>query len=198
MVEEAVETGHEVTAIARRQGSLENSPAHHKVYGNTKELDFLKNVLTDVEVVFFAIGPNMRGKRQDKSTPVADTLKAISQVLTNSSTRIVLIGTPSIIDRGVDKKNWVFTASTFAAKYFMPHAYRDIVATGQVLEESEMDWTVVRFLNPNIKSDGHGYDYVFGNQKPKWSISRRNVARFMVHEAVKPKFIKKMPIVFNK
>lgn len=63
---------------------------------------------------------------------------------------------------------------------------------------SNIDWTVVRFINPNLKTNGNGYDYVFGDKNGKLSISRYNIANFIVEESMQDKFIKRMPIVFNK
>ncbi|EAE1982286.1 oxidoreductase, partial [Listeria monocytogenes] len=43
-----------------------------------------------------------------------------------------------------------------------------------------------------------GYDYVFGDKNGNLSISRYNIANFIVEESMQDKFIKRMPIVFNK
>lgn len=68
----------------------------------------------------------------------------------------------------------------------------------KIIYVSNIDWTVVRFINPNLKTNGNGYDYVFGDKNGKLSISRYNIANFIVEESMQDKFIKRMPIVFNK
>ncbi|EIN4868294.1 NAD(P)H-binding protein, partial [Listeria monocytogenes] len=77
-------------------------------------------------------------------------------------------------------------------------AYREMKKMEKIIYVSNIDWTVVRFINPNLKTNGNGYDYVFGDKNGKLSISRYNIANFIVEESMQDKFIKRMPIVFNK
>ncbi|HAC1280922.1 TPA_asm: NAD(P)H-binding protein, partial [Listeria monocytogenes] len=79
-----------------------------------------------------------------------------------------------------------------------PNAYREMKKMEKIIYVSNIDWTVVRFINPNLKTNGNGYDYVFGDKNGKLSISRYNIANFIVEESMQDKFIKRMPIVFNK
>ncbi|EAH1975926.1 oxidoreductase, partial [Listeria monocytogenes] len=84
------------------------------------------------------------------------------------------------------------------AKILYPNAYREMKKMEKIIYVSNIDWTVVRFINPNLKTNGNGYDYVFGDKNGKLSISRYNIANFIVEESMQDKFIKRMPIVFNK
>ncbi|HEM0204821.1 TPA: NAD(P)H-binding protein, partial [Listeria monocytogenes] len=83
-------------------------------------------------------------------------------------------------------------------KILYPNAYREMKKMEKIIYVSNIDWTVVRFINPNLKTNGNGYDYVFGDKNGKLSISRYNIANFIVEESMQDKFIKRMPIVFNK
>ena len=80
----------------------------------------------------------------------------------------------------------------------MPAAYRDLKKVQEILQESAADWTVVRFINPNEETDGAGYGYVLGDKAAGFNVSRRNIARFMLNDALKPEFKRQMPIVFNR
>ncbi|HEB2280809.1 TPA: NAD(P)H-binding protein [Staphylococcus aureus] len=199
VVEEAVNAGHEVLAVARRQGTLEDSLAQQKQYGSLTDETFMRSVVEDADVILSAVGTPIDKKRNDMSTDFADGVAVLNNILkTMPEKRNVLIGTPTIADKRKDKKLFSNVMPNVAAKIFMPPAYRDLKKLQSVLERYEMNWTVVRFINPNLKTDGNGYTYVLGDRKAKLSISRRNIAKFMVHESIKPEFKHEMPIIFNK
>lgn len=79
----------------------------------------------------------------------------------------------------------------------MPHAFREITKLGEVIKASQLDWSVVRFLNPNTKTDGNGYRLAVGTEKYKMAVSRRNIAASMYAVAKENTYLKEMPVVFN-
>lgn len=79
----------------------------------------------------------------------------------------------------------------------MPNGYAEMKKIGELIKQSNLDWTVVRIINPNIKYNGQSYGYSFGDQPAKMSVSRENVAKLMYDAARQPQLIGKMPIVYN-
>ncbi|MFC3928624.1 NAD(P)H-binding protein [Streptococcus caprae] len=199
VVREAVKAGHEVIAVARRQGTLDKSPAQHKAYGLMTDANFVRQQVVNSDVVISAVGPSLNSKRQDKTTPVADGLAVLVAVMEEwQSKRLIINGTPTLADRHRDKNSLVTLVPKVMARLFLPAGYREMKKMQAILEQTSVDWTVVRFLNPNLKSDGVGYTYAFGDSKAKFSVSRQNIAKFMVYDSYKSQFSREMPIVFNR
>lgn len=46
----------------------------------------------------------------------------------------------------------------------------------RMINHSQLDWTVVRIVNPNVKTNGNGYSVTFGDTKGMMNISRFNLA----------------------
>jgi hypothetical protein len=83
------------------------------------------------------------------------------------------------------------------ARRLLPSAYRDIVAMGEAVTTSGLDWTIVRIINPNVKHCGRGYSTWLGEGRVRFGVSRTNVAACLVDSGTKGLFVGKMPIVFN-
>lgn len=64
-------------------------------------------------------------------------------------------------------------------------------------KNSKLDWTVVRIINPNVKTNGKGYSVSFGDTRGKMNVSRVYVAKCMLDARMKDEWIHKMPIVYN-
>jgi len=73
-----------------------------------------------------------------------------------------------------------------------------MVRLGQVIINSNIDWTVIRIMSPNAKTSGNGYDVFLGKGKVKLSASRENVAKLFYEVARKNLYLRKMPVVFNR
>lgn len=84
------------------------------------------------------------------------------------------------------------------AKILYPTGYAEMKAIEQLIQKSNVDWTVIRIINPNIKNDGKGYTFTLGDTAGKMSVSRKNVATCMYDGLRKDEWIGKMPIVYNK
>lgn len=198
VVEESKKAGYHTTALARRQGSLADSPADEVVYGQLTDQVLMHNLIADADVVLSSVGVKMIRKRNDQSMPTADGLNVILEILERfPEKRLVLIGTPTLADKEHDNRNKTTIFPSLMARIFMPAAYREMKEMQKILEGSQSNWTVVRFINPNLKTDGGGIGYVLGEKTGKFSISRRNIARFMVEKAIEANFRHQMPIVFN-
>lgn len=84
------------------------------------------------------------------------------------------------------------------ARLLYPTGYQEMKAIETLIHGSSLDWTVVRIVNPNVKSNGAGYAVSFGYTKGKMNVSRFNVAMCMLDAASRDDWIHKMPIVFNR
>jgi hypothetical protein len=80
----------------------------------------------------------------------------------------------------------------------MRGAYREIVAIGDSVRASKLDWTLVRvpIINekPITKQVQMGY---LGQKRVKTALSRADLAWFMLEQVSKTEFVRKAPAISN-
>lgn len=198
LVKQALEAGHEVTAYTRRTNALD---LQHKklqiVVGDITDRDKLKEVITGRDAVISTLGPKMTMKRNGTELPIAEGHKAIISIMEEfGPKRLITLATPAISAKE-DIKQVATVLPGIMPRIFMPSAYKEMVGIKELLKTTQLDWTVVRIVNPNVKTDGNGYEISFGDTKSKMGVSRYNVAKCMLDATSKDEWIHKMPIVFN-
>ncbi|EAC6233256.1 TPA_asm: oxidoreductase [Listeria monocytogenes] len=194
----AIDKGHNVTAVLRPNSKMIEKMRMDVIYAELHQQDQINKAIENADVIINAIGPSLDMSRKLKGTPIADGLQnLISAMNKQNRKRLIIIGTPTLTSKE-DKNHITTILPKVMAKILYPNAYREMKKMEKIIYVSNIDWTVVRFINPNLKTNGNGYDYVFGDKNGKLSISRYNIANFIVEESMQDKFIKRMPIVFNK
>lgn len=111
--------------------------------------------------------------------------------------RFITLGTPAI-KSAQDKKQVATIMPALMPKLFFPPGYAEMKGVEALVKASKVDWTVIRIINPNVKTDGNGYTTSLGDSKAKFNVSRKNAATCMYDAISKSEWIGKMPIVFNK
>lgn len=69
-------------------------------------------------------------------------------------------------------------------KIFYFNVYREMKKMEKIIYVFNIDWIVVCFINFNLKINGNGYDYVFGDKNGKLSIFCYNIVNFIVEESM--------------
>lgn len=198
LVKQALDVGYEVTAYTRRANSLQLQ--HEKlqiVVGDITDREKIKEAITGRDAVLSALGPKMSMKREVKELPIADGHKAIISVMENFGPKRLITLATTAIPAKEDIKQIATVLPAFMPKIFMPSAYAEMKEIDKLLKVTQLDWTVVRIVNPNAKTDGEEYAISFGDTKSKMNVSRYNVAKCMLDAVTKDEWILKMPIVFN-
>lgn len=198
LVKQALDAGHDVIAYTRRVDALQFQ--HDKLQievGDITDLEKLRQVIAGRDVVISTLGPKLSMKRNTSVLPISEGHKAIISVMEEiGPKRLITLGTPSISAKE-DVKQVATVLPGFIAKIMMPSAYAEMGEIDNLLKATKLDWTVIRMINPNVKTDGNGYAISFGDTKGKMSVSRYNVAKCMLDAATNNEWIHKMPIVFN-
>ncbi|OLN23671.1 oxidoreductase [Domibacillus antri] len=195
----ALTAGHDVTAYVRRQNTLRMSHENlNIIVGSLTNVNQLKKAIQESDVVMSALGPALSMKRQVTGLPIAEAHKAIMTAMEQTGRkRFITLATPTIGAKE-DVKQLVTTLPSKMAKVLYPTGYAEMKAIEELIKKSSLDWTVVRIINPNVKTDGQGYAITLGDAKGKMGVSRLNAAKCMLDAASKDEWIVKMPIVFNK
>lgn len=196
----AVENGHAVTTVVRPNAKYVDTISNisEVIYAELTQNELIDKAVQHADIIISMIGPALDMSRDLKGTPIADGLQNIVSSMNKfNKKRLVVIGTPTLSSKK-DKTNLTTILPNIMAKILYPNAYREMKKMKDILYSSHLEWTVVRFINPNLKNDGNGYDYVLGEKNGKLGISKSNIARFIINESIKDKFINEMPIIFNK
>lgn len=198
LVKQALEAGHEVIAYTRRANTIDIQ--HEKlqiVVGDLTDRDKLKEAIAGSDAVLSSLGPKMTMKRKVTELPIAEGHQAIISVMEKHGLkRLITLATPAF-SAEEDIKQIATVLPGFMPRIFMPSAYKEMIGIKKLLETTQLDWTVVRIIDPNAKTDGNGYAISFGDTKSKMSVSRYNAAKCMLDAVSKDEWIHKMPIVFN-
>jgi hypothetical protein len=199
LVKKALAEGDIVVAYVRNPDKLQIGHERLKIIkGQLNDEAAITTAISGADAVISALGPNMGGKANDTSTPIADGHILIINIMEKlGKKRLVTLATPTLPAKD-DKKSAFFSFLRKMAPGIMGHAVRDLLKMGEAVTASSLDWTVIRILNPNAKSNGKGCQLAVGNEKYKMSVSRENVANSLYDMAGKGSYIHKMPIVFNK
>ncbi|MDQ8738117.1 NAD(P)H-binding protein [Paenibacillus sp. LHD-38] len=111
--------------------------------------------------------------------------------------RFITLATPTVQSKD-DRKNFTTVVPGIMAKILFPNAYREMKKIEQLIKNSELNWTVVRIINPNVKHKKDTYDVSLGDTTAKMAVSRENIGKFMYLVALQNSYVGQMPIVFNK
>lgn len=198
LVKKALAEGDCIVAYVRNPEKLSIQHENLKVVaGQLSDAQAIQTAISDADVVISALGPDMKGKKEDMSTPVADGHTLIIKAMDSlGKKRLITLATPTV-PAPEDKKSFLFSMMRKMAPRAMPHAVRDIIKLGEVVVASDLDWTIIRILNPNVNSNDNGYKLAVGSEKWKMSVSRENIANSLYDVAKSTKYIRQMPIVFN-
>jgi putative NADH-flavin reductase len=196
LVHVALQRGHEVTAGVR-PGSRWQSPAAVRVVeGQLDDLAFLRSAVRGMDVVLSAVGLRLPGLAPWAKPEVPDLLTrftplAVEAMKAEGVRRGVFISAGGVGD-SFNVMPGFFKA--FIRGTALRHAYRELSEMERVLGESGLDITVCR---PTGLTDGQRTwkVKVASALSGRATISRADVAGWMVDEAEQPAWVGRQPII---
>ena len=111
--------------------------------------------------------------------------------------RFIIVSTPSASAPN-DLRDLKFKMMVSMIQTMMRPAYEEIVTVAQVVQDSSLDWTIVRvsILNNNPKSGKVRVGYL-GRGTVRVQLSRADMAGFILDELNNGKYVKQMPAISN-
>ena len=172
-----LERGHKVTAFVHRQGSLQNTASLKVVEGDIHDAAHVDTAMEGAEVVISALG--------SWHTPTKDILKSGMEAIVPAMqkrgiTRIISL-TGAEARAADDKLGLIHRVAHLAANLLAHKILVDGEQHIQILEQSGLDWTVVR--SP-IMNDQGATEYNLSLRRPyPWvTINRAAVATAMIQQ----------------
>ncbi|KKL42035.1 MULTISPECIES: NAD(P)-dependent oxidoreductase [Burkholderia] len=193
MIEEALKQGYTLSVYTRDAKKLASFAGRIEiVVGDLQDQSAIAKCIQGADAVISALGPNGLKVQGDK--PVMHSLSNIIAAMKRAGVRrLVQISTAAYRD---PKDGFAFKPHAFALlfKVIARKGYEDIKATGELVANSNLDWTLVRI--PNLKdgpADGSVDVGWYGTTRLGMRLSRGNLAKFLVDQVTDRKFVRAAP-----
>ncbi|KQO04648.1 NAD(P)-dependent oxidoreductase [Paenibacillus sp. Leaf72] len=198
VVQEALKHGDQIVAYVRRADALpDKDPNIQVIVGSLDDRGKMEEAIANSDAVISALGPALDKSRKVKDLPIARAHETIIQIMQAlNKKRFITLATPTVKAKE-DRSQTATVLPGIMAKLLFPTGYQEMKRIEQLIQQSSLEWTVVRIINPNIKHDGKSYGISLGDTKAGMNVTRENVAKCLYDSVRNTAYIHKMPIVFN-
>lgn len=197
IIREALKRKMEVTVLARSSSSFKYEGVKI-IRGELTDSKLLKEAIRGADAVISALGPTKTNHPKD--LPITQAYKTIISVMEEEGVkRLIVTSTPTAPDP--DDKKFVFTVwfPAMLIKFMLPSSYKEMVTFPKVIRKSNLDWTMVRLnLLKNRPASREIYLGPCGRTKHTLTVSREDVAIFMLDQIKSHDFIHQAPAISNK
>ena len=192
-LQHALEKGYEVKAFLRNPSKL---TIKHKnltiVQGEINNYNDMKNAMSDCNAVIWCVGiPMKKYEHMESLDGHKNLLKAMNEC---GIERIIDWATPSVRFKK-DKKSFITVVPKFLAGILFPMAKKEIIHIADMITESNLNWTIVRFMAPKDTPFTGKVKVGFGDTKMSFNISREDIGAFMVEQLTSKTYEYSMPII---
>ena len=197
-VTELLASGHTVTAYARNPAKVPDTWGEkvRVVIGEMSDAAAIDHAVAGADAVISALGPSM--DRRATGLPLVEGTRHILEAMgRHSITRYIGHATPAVLDPQ-EKPTLVTRLTSFMPRTFMPRAYEEIRGmTGPVMQ-SDLDWTIVRFIAPKDtpRQDRLRVGF-FGTDKLGFAASRADIAAFTAAQVDDDTYLRRAPAISN-
>ncbi|UCE79209.1 MAG: SDR family oxidoreductase [Nitrospiraceae bacterium] len=192
VVEQAVEKGHSVTALVRNPASLFFRHKNlHIIQGDVLAPHTISGALGGQDVIVFTVGiMPTRAPVKVFSEGTKNVLDAMQE--TGAKFLIAVTG----MGAGDSKGHWGFAYRFIYTLVSIKTIYEDKDRQEQLIKESDIEWIIVR---PAFLTEGPitGRYRILTDMKTirPGSISRADVAHFILNQVSDPSFLRQAPIL---
>lgn len=187
VVEQALASGHGVTAVARDPSAIELDHEQLDVRrGDVLDPASLEPLVTGKDAVLSALGVGM--SRKPTNLYSAGTRSIIGAMKTTGVQRLVAMSAGGFVDDPNDTLPLRLVIKPILKKV-LKHPYADMALMENELRRSNLDWTIIRPARLTDGSHTGRYRTAAGGNVPGgWTLSRADIADFMVTHLDNPAF----------
>lgn len=192
VVDEALERGHDVTAMARSASGLSiDHAAFTALDGDATNAVDVARAIDGADAVILTLGVPKDARVLKSTTLFSDATRTLIAAMDEAGIKRLL--TVTGFGAG-DSKEKLSTPERMTQKAFLGRAYADKDLQEQLIRDSDLDWTIARpgILSDNRKSNA----YKVLVEKETWRnglINRSDVADFLVTAAEDASHIHQTP-----
>ena len=111
--------------------------------------------------------------------------------------RFVGMATPSLGDPR-DRRSLLGMVVPITGRLLLPRAYRELLAMSQIVIDSDLEWTIARFIRPTDAPAKNTIRAGFlGRDRIGASITRADIASFLLDQLDDTRFIRAAPAISN-
>jgi putative NADH-flavin reductase len=197
VVTQALDAGHHVTAYVRNPAKLDvTHPELTVTAGELTDRDAIQRAVTDADAVISALGPSLDRKATEMPL-IEGTRNIVEAIQAAEVQRYIGMATPSLRDPR-DEGSLLSRVVPFMGRTFLKRAYRELLEMSQLVIDSPLNWTIARFTRP---TDGARTGTVragfLGREKIGASITRADIAGFLVEQTTDTRFHRASPAISN-
>jgi putative NADH-flavin reductase len=194
IVSQALAKGHSVTAFVRNPEGLAPDPHLRVIHGDLFDLATVVDAVRGHRAVLSALGARTRQKADILANAIPVLLEAMRQEYV---TRLIVLGASGVQrDHGKYQNALTNMAIWVAKKTVLKHPFVDQAALERLLAASDVDYTIVRA--PRLLDGPFTGTYrVLPDALPPGalSVSRADVADFMLQQLTDPRFHRQGPYI---
>ncbi|MES9729517.1 NAD(P)-dependent oxidoreductase [Bacillus safensis] len=143
----ALENGDFVTVYVRNPEKIKQKHSNLRIVtGELTNTSAIETAVSEADVVISTLGPGIDLSRKRKGTPIADGHNRIVKAMKKfTKKRLITLATPALQSED-DKKSLSTILPRILPKLFMPNGYAEMKKIGELIKQSNLDWTVVRII----------------------------------------------------
>jgi len=192
VITQALEQGHEVTAVARSPEKLDQK--HEKlqvIKGNVLDFASVERAIQGQDVVLCTLGlPPM-----DKSNLRANGTKNIIRAMEKTGVKRFICQSSDGV--GDSRDTLPFLMKYLIVPFMLRRAFADHEIQENYIKESQLDWIIVRpvALTDGEHTGSYKHGYTVDNETVKFKISRADTADFMLKQLADNNYLHKTPSI---
>jgi putative NADH-flavin reductase len=190
LTEQALQAGHEVTAVVRDRARLKvaNRPQLRVVTADVMDPAAIFTAVADADAVIDAVGPPGTGP----TTVHRDSTASIIRAMQKAGTRHLLAISGSVVADEGESLYLRFLLKPLARRTFLRHVCADMRDAEDEIHASGLDWTIFRPPSLSDKPAKGTYRIGIDRSVPRsFTVSRADLAACMLAMADDPKTIRK-------
>jgi putative NADH-flavin reductase len=192
VVEQALQTGHHITAFVR---SPEKLTAKHPnliiCQGDSMDAAAVERAIAGQDAVISALGPT----RPPVPGMMETSAKNIVAAMKKHGVRRLISTTGAGVRQPEDRPQFMDHVIGALLNLLARSVVLDSAANVQVIQNSDLDWTVVRFPRLMDAEPTGRYRFGYVNKNSSTQLSRADAAAAVLKELVEKKWLKKLPLV---
>jgi putative NADH-flavin reductase len=190
IVEQALERGHEVTALARDPAKVEQRHERLKVVkGDVMDPASLESAVRGQDAVLSALGH----KRWYPNRILSEGTRNIIRAMEKHGVRRLIVETALGVGGSAGRLGLYYTL--FLIPFILPFYFWDKRRQEEVIRTSSLDWVIVRpgALTNGPRRGGYRHGSSIGSRLRTVRISRSDVADFMLDQLTDDTYVRAAP-----
>jgi putative NADH-flavin reductase len=192
VVEQALQAGHTVTAFVRTPSKFTlQHPNLSVCQGDSMDADAVETAIAGQDAVISALGPTRPPVRGMMETSAKNIVAAMKK----HGVRRLVSTTGAGVRQPEDQPKLADHFIGFLLNLLAKDVVLDSAANVNVIQNSDLDWTVVRY--PRLNDGTHTRQYRVGyvSKGSGTQLSRADAADFVLKELTEEKWLRKLPLV---